>query len=338
MTCGETGDVLGAELRPGTQREATNCQKVMIPIGEQVQKHAADRVIFRLDAGFNSPEVYEDIESAGLFYVTRLKGNNKLKAMAEAYFDGKGCPPNTYGYVELMYQAESWDGPRRVVMVIRPRPAELYEDYFFLLTNLDAETYSGEALAKMYAMRGKAEKHQGEIKELINQVMLSSTERPKEHYRGHKIIREQEPETVEEREVRRENAVRLLSVLYAYQIMHIGRCLQHSSAPEVVPNVERSPVTSDTEVHQDTSLKISTETMMVDDTQNTDASTEVDSKLKHTPHMQITTFRLHLLKVGATLARHSRYVTFSIALSAEQLWIRFWDHLLRLRWHCLPDI
>ena len=212
----------------GTQREATNCQKVMIPIGEQVQKHAADRVIFRLDAGFNSPEVYEDIESAGLFYVTRLKGNNKLKAMAEAYFDGKGCPPNTYGYVELMYQAESWDGPRRVVMVIRPRPAELYEDYFFLLTNLDAETYSGEALAKMYAMRGKAEKHQGEIKELINQVMLSSTERPKEHYRGHKIIREQEPETVEEREVRRENAVRLLSALYAYQIMHIGRCLHRT--------------------------------------------------------------------------------------------------------------
>ncbi len=99
--------------------------------------------------------------------------------------------------------------------------------------------------------------------------------------------------------------------------------------------MERSPVTSDTEVHQDTSLKINTETMMVDDTQNTDASTEV---VKHTPHMQITTFRLHLLKVGATLARHSRYVTFSIALSAEQLWIRFWDHLLRLRWHGLPDI
>ncbi len=208
--------MFGAELRPSTQREVNNCQKMMIPIGEQVQIHAAERVVFRLDAGFNSPVVYEDIGSAGLFYVTRLKDNNRLKAMAEAYFDGKGCPPNTYGYAELMYEAESWDRPRRVVMVIRPRPAELYEDYFFLLTNLDAEIYSGEALAKMYAMRGKAEKHQGKIKPLINQVMLSPTERPKEHYRGNKIIREQEPETKEEREVRRENAVRLLSVLYAY--------------------------------------------------------------------------------------------------------------------------
>ena len=159
-------------------------------------------------------------------------------------------------------------------MVIRPRPAELYEDYFFLLTNLDAETYSGEVLAKMKAMRGKAEKHQGKIKELINQVMLSSTERPKEHYRGNKIIREQEPETKEEREVRRENAVRLLSVLYAYQIMHIGRCLQHSPAPEVVPNEERIPVISDTEVDLDTSLKTNIETM-VDDAQNMDDSVEV---------------------------------------------------------------
>ncbi len=60
--------------------------------------------------------------------------------------------------------------------------------------------------------------------ELIHQVMLSSAERPKQHYRGNPIIRE----TVEEREVRRENAVRLLSVLYAYQILQIGRCLHRT--------------------------------------------------------------------------------------------------------------
>ncbi len=133
--------------------------------------------------------------------------------MAEAYFEEKGSPPNSYGSVAWMDQAKSWNHPRRVVLVIQPRPNELYEDYFFLLTNLDQEMDTGEELAKMYAMR---ETHQGEIKELINQVMLSSAERPKQPYRGHQIIRE--PETVEEREVRRENAVRLLSVLYAYQI------------------------------------------------------------------------------------------------------------------------
>ncbi len=109
------------------------------------------------------------------------------------------------------------------------------------------------------------------------------------------------------------------------------------SAPEMVPNMERVPVMPETDVNLNASLKINTETM-VDDAQNMDDSIGVDSKPKHTPHMQIHTFRLHLLKVGATIARHSRYVTFSIALSAEQLWIRFWDHLLRLRWHCLPDI
>jgi len=193
--------VLGAELRPGTQREVTNCQGLMIPIGEQVQTHVADRVIFRLDAGFNSRAVYKDIERKGLFYVTRIRNNSRLNAMAEAYFDGKEGSADTYDYVELMYQARNWDRPRRVVMVVRPRPSELYEDYFFLLTNLDQEMYSGQALAKMYAMRGKAEKHQGEIKELMNQVMLSSTERPKKHYRGQEIIREDVPETAEEQEV-----------------------------------------------------------------------------------------------------------------------------------------
>ncbi len=43
----------------GTQREATHCQKVMIPIGEQVQAHAADRVTYRFDAGFHRAEGYE---------------------------------------------------------------------------------------------------------------------------------------------------------------------------------------------------------------------------------------------------------------------------------------
>jgi len=90
-------------------------------------------------------------------------------------------------------------------------------------------------------------------------------------------------------------------------------------------------------VNLDANLKINPETI-IDDTQTMDDSIEVDSKPKHRPYMQINTFRLRLLKVGATIARHSRYVTFSIALSAEQLWICFLDHFQRLRWHSLSDI
>ncbi len=123
----------------------------------------------------------------------------------------------------------------------------------------------------------------------------------------------------------------MLCVFYRFS-MHTRSCrlVDAFIAPEVVLNVDSRPVPS--EVHLDPSLKTNRETM-VEDTQNPDDRTEEDSK--HTPYMQTNTFRLHLLKV---IARHSRYVTFSIALSAEQLWIRFGDHLLRLRWHGLPDI
>ena len=53
-SCGETGDVLGAELRPGTQREVTDCEAFIVRIAQAVREHAADRVTVRLDAGFNS--------------------------------------------------------------------------------------------------------------------------------------------------------------------------------------------------------------------------------------------------------------------------------------------
>ena len=51
-SCGETGDVLGAELRPGTQREVTDCDTFIVRIAQAVREHAADRVHRPLGCGF----------------------------------------------------------------------------------------------------------------------------------------------------------------------------------------------------------------------------------------------------------------------------------------------
>ncbi len=47
--------------------------------------------------------------------------------MAEAYLHER----REYKYIELMYKADTWVHARRVILVIRPRPEELFDGYFF---------------------------------------------------------------------------------------------------------------------------------------------------------------------------------------------------------------
>ncbi|MCY4170657.1 MAG: hypothetical protein OXF08_03550 [Bacteroidetes bacterium] len=54
-------------------------------------------------------------------------------------------------------------------------------------------------------------------------------------------------------------------------------------------------------------------------------------------HLHIRTFREQVLKVGATIARHGRYIRFRIAQSAVEAWKRLWKHFGKLEWHELPS-
>ncbi len=48
--CGESGDMLGAELRGGTQNVVKDCYGFIRLIGLALREHVADKVIVRLDA------------------------------------------------------------------------------------------------------------------------------------------------------------------------------------------------------------------------------------------------------------------------------------------------
>ena len=100
-SCGETGDVLGAQLRPDNRREVTDCEDFMISMADGVRQHAADRIIIRLDAGFNSGVVFTRLEAEGHHYLMRLRKNKVLEALATPYVED--CSYETKTYFELEY-------------------------------------------------------------------------------------------------------------------------------------------------------------------------------------------------------------------------------------------
>ena len=126
--------------------------------------------------------------------------------------------------------------------------------------------------------------------------------------------------------------MRLQVYMLVYQLLHISRCLLHSPPPpvgsepdEMAPLAEglhdTGPRSSGTEAALDESTDAFSETTMEADGHS---ATDTDSSSSELPHMHLRTFRLQVLKVGATLAHHARYVTFCIALSTVQAWKRFW--------------
>ena len=80
----------------------------------------------------------------------------------------------------LQYQADSWDRPRRVILVVKERPDDLLLDRFFLVTSLTWRQMAKSEVLTHYRERGKAEDHMGELKDVLAPA-LSSPNRPKSH-------------------------------------------------------------------------------------------------------------------------------------------------------------
>ncbi len=221
-------------------------------------------------------------------YIMRVARNTRWNQMATPYLHDDR--EDTVRYIELVYKADKWSRPRRVIFVIRPRPQELFDGSYFLVTSLDRSDFSGEEIAKMDRQRGKAELHQGEMKAPCKFAFPSSP-RKKRHYRGKALAVIEESVPTDDDEVGMENAVRLLLYMRVYPLMHIARCILHS-APEQEPetmeaSTQASASVSDT---QGSSLDVegSTSCTFADEPQTTEEE----------PHMHIRTFREQVLNVG----------------------------------------
>ena len=231
-SCGETGDLIDGEIYPGATYLGHQALRMTLRVVDRCRGRLCGSMIVRMDAGFPEPGLLEGLEKRSVPYIARIRKNEVLDRMAKPHL----TPPAgrssdeapRVGLHEMTYQAESWDRARRVVLVVVERPGELYPDHFWLLTSLGRKGCGAEELLVTYRRRGKAEGHMGELMDVLDPA-LSSSSRPKSHYRGKPLTREAKPGARTQAGIRPHNEALFLLNLLAYEILHLGRVLMESA-------------------------------------------------------------------------------------------------------------
>ena len=166
------GDCEGAVLRPGNVHSADGWKEFINPIVERYLKLAV-RLLFRADAAFAKPEIYEYLETGHIGYAIRLPANEVLqKEIAHLLVRPTEWPSQKpiVSYHDFVYQAQSWNVPRRVVAKVEWHQGELFPRVGFIVTNL---SYPTKGIVSFYNGRGTAEQWIKEGKYALNWTRLS---------------------------------------------------------------------------------------------------------------------------------------------------------------------
>ena len=108
------GDCEGATLRPGNVHSADNWQELLEPVVKGYRKKGL-RLLFRGDAAFGKPEVYEYLEQETIGYTIRLSANAVLqREIAHLLVRPTEwpSPKPIVSYHDFVYQAQNWDVSR----------------------------------------------------------------------------------------------------------------------------------------------------------------------------------------------------------------------------------
>ena len=122
------GDCLAAKLRPGSVHSAEDWEELLLPEIERQQRMEKE-VVFRADAAFAQPEVYESSEQRGVQHAIRMAANKSLELEIEDILfrpPGRSSRKPLVRYKSFRYQAESWARPRRIVAKVEHHPGELF--------------------------------------------------------------------------------------------------------------------------------------------------------------------------------------------------------------------
>jgi hypothetical protein len=166
------GDCLAAKLRPGNVHSADGWEELLLPEIERQQKLDKE-VVFRADAAFANPEVYEALEERGVKYAICIPANDSLERdIAELLPRPVGRPSQKplVEYKGFLYQAASWKTARRVVAKVEHHPGELFPRVGFIVTNLETDS---RAVVRFYNKRGTAEQWIKEGKQAVKMTRLS---------------------------------------------------------------------------------------------------------------------------------------------------------------------
>jgi hypothetical protein len=152
-------DALKAKLRPGNVHSADGAIDFVEPI---LRYYVAKgiKVKLRADAAFADPKLFTLCEELGVEeveYAIKIKENNRLTEMVKDLLikpAGKSSKKTIVLYKSFLYQAESWDKPRRIVAKIEHHPDELFPRVSFIVTNLKCRD---KKVVKFYNKRGTCE-------------------------------------------------------------------------------------------------------------------------------------------------------------------------------------
>src|SRR5262249_23865573 len=98
--------------------------------------------LFRADAAFAMPEVYEFLEAERIKYAIRLPTNQVLQSRIGYLLTRPvGRPPHHVRrfHANFSYQAGTWTKPRRVIAKVEWHPGELYPRVGFIVTNMSRQ-------------------------------------------------------------------------------------------------------------------------------------------------------------------------------------------------------
>jgi hypothetical protein len=166
------GDCLAAKLRPGNVHSADGWGDMLLPEIER-QQGLGKEVVFRADAAFAKPEIYEALEERGVKYAIRIPSNDSLERdISELLTRPVGRPGQkpVVWYKGFLYQAASWKTARRVVAKVEFHFGELFPRVGFIVTNLETDS---RAVVRFYNKRGTAEQWIKEGKQAVKMTRLS---------------------------------------------------------------------------------------------------------------------------------------------------------------------
>ena len=171
-----------ATLRQGQVHTAQGARRFM----QRVVQHArqmARSFDLRLDAGYTSGRVMDDLTDEKVRFCGRLKKNAVLDRLAEPHvYRPPGRPP-AGGYENVIelgrHQADGWKHTQRLILVVVDKPdprtgqLNLLPRYFFLITNWPTALRSGEEVLAHYRKRGTFEDRLGEFNAVIGPHLSS---------------------------------------------------------------------------------------------------------------------------------------------------------------------
>ncbi len=172
MLFNREGDCLAATLRPGNVHSAEGWEEVRLPEIERQQRRGKE-VVFRADAAFAKPEIYEALEERKVKYAIRLPANDNLERQVAQLLTrpvGRPSYKPVVRYRSFFYQAASWKSARRVVAKVEFHFGELFPRVGFIVTNFRT---SSRAVVRFYHQRGTAEQWSKAGKQAVALTRLS---------------------------------------------------------------------------------------------------------------------------------------------------------------------